>query len=251
MSHLDPVYEDAFFADTYDDFNPWSASDDLCLSMAHEAGGSILDLGCGTGMLARRLAADGLTVVGADPSEQMLRVARSRPGAERVTWVQSDGQSLDLPQRFDLIYMTGHAFQALLTDDDAVALLRTAGAHLAADGRFVLETRNPAVRAWESWTPGQTRTVVQSSIHGPIESYDETVADERSGIVALTGHCRLLRTGEERIGHGHLRFIEWAHLDDLLVRAGLTPIAWYGDWDRGPLLPDSKEIIAVTRRSDG
>src|SRR5262249_35445843 len=118
----DEIFESRSFAALYDHFNPWSASDDFYLAQAREAGGRILDLGCGTGMLARRIAAAGLAVIGVDPAEGMLQVARSRPGADKVTWVHGDGQSLRLPERFDLAYMTGHAFQALLTDADAVAV---------------------------------------------------------------------------------------------------------------------------------
>ena len=76
----------------------------------------------------------------------MLGVARARPGAEAVTWVHSDGQSLRLAPRFDLITMTGHAFQALLSDEATVALLAAAARHLKSEGRFAFETRNPAQR---------------------------------------------------------------------------------------------------------
>ena len=93
----------------------------------------------------------GFEVTGADPSLSMLAVARSREGTERVRWVHATGQDLDLAQRFALIYMTGHAFQALLTDEDAVAVLRNAGRHLAPGGRLAFDTRNPAVREWLTW----------------------------------------------------------------------------------------------------
>jgi len=125
------VFEEEFFASLYDCLNPWSASDDFYVDRAVEAGDPVLDLGCGTGMLASGIASKGLSVTAADPAEAMLRVARSRPGGAKVHWIQSDGQGLRLPHRFRFIYMTGHAFQQLLTDDDAVALLRAAAAHLA------------------------------------------------------------------------------------------------------------------------
>ena len=131
---VDEVFENPFFASLYDHFNAWDVCDDFYLKLALEIGGSVLDLGCGTGLLACRIAQDGLTVAGADPADGMLRVARSRPGAERVAWIKAAGQTLRLPQRFDLIYMTGHAFQALLTDDDAVAVLRNVRDHLTPGG---------------------------------------------------------------------------------------------------------------------
>jgi ubiquinone/menaquinone biosynthesis C-methylase UbiE len=128
------VFEEDFFASLYDCLNPWSVSDDFYVKQAVRLGGPVLDLGCGTGMLACSLAAKNLEVTGVDPAEAMLRIARSRVDGDKVTWIQSDGQSLRLPQRFNFIYMTGHAFQQLLNDDDAVAVLRTAAHHLKAEG---------------------------------------------------------------------------------------------------------------------
>ena len=65
------------------------------------------DLGCGTGLLACRIAEERLTVTGVDPAEGMLGVARSRPGAGRVSWIKSKARRMRLPERFDFIYMTG------------------------------------------------------------------------------------------------------------------------------------------------
>jgi SAM-dependent methyltransferase len=242
-------YDDDFSASIYDDFNPWSASDDFYLQKAREIGGSVLDVGCGTGMLACRIAAEGFKVVGVDPAEAMLAVARSRPGSERVTWVRSEGQGVRLPQRFELAYMTGHAFQSELTDAEIVALLKNVADHLGRDGRFVFETRNPACMPWLRWTPDQTRAVVQTCRYGPIEQVYDAVADMTTGVIDVVEHSRILDTGEERRGTGRLRFVSADHLATLLAQSGLTPLEWHGDWAGGPFLPTSEEIIVVTRRA--
>ena len=182
--------------------------------------------------------------------KRTLKRARARPGAEAVTWLQSDGQSLNLTRRFDLIYMTGHAFQALLSDEAAMALLVAAVRHLAPEGRFIFETRNPARRAWLTWTPDATREVVRTAAQGRVEAFYDAIAEPDTGIVRIAQHCRFLDQGFERIGRSRIRFIEQDHLAALLARAGLAPLAWYGDWDRGPCTPGSKEIIAGTRRAD-
>ena len=250
MTEAVDVFDDALLASVYDDLNPWAAGDDFYLGLARESGGGVLDLGCGTGRLACRIAAEGCEVVGVEPAAGMLGVARARPGAEAVTWVQSDGQDLNLTRHFDLIYMTGHAFQALLSDAAAVALLAAAARHLKPEGQFAFETRNPARQAWLSWTPDATREVVRTAAQGRIEACYDAVAEADTGIVRIAQHCRFLDQDLERIGRSRIRFIARDHLEGLLLRAGLAPLAWYGDWDRGPCTPASKEIIAITRQAD-
>jgi hypothetical protein len=44
-----------------------------------------------------------------------------------------------------------------------------------------------------------------------------------------------------------LRFMGQDQVAAFLRGAGLTPVAWYGDWDRSPLSLASPEIIAVAR----
>ena len=245
---IDDYFDEYEFAELYDHFNGWMAGDEFYLALAREIGGPVLDLGCGTGMLACRIAAEGLDVTGADPADGMLRVARARPGAERVRWIKCRGQGLDLGRRFDLIYMTGHAFQMLLTDEDAVALLRAVANHLSERGRFAFDTRNPLAEEWRQWTFERDRTVVATERHGRVEEAADASHDPATGIVSLTHRHRFLDRGTERIGHSRIRFIERDHLARLIAKAGLTLSACYGDWDRQPFTPNSREIIAVAGR---
>jgi len=246
----DEVFEDSLFASLYDHFNGWDICDDFYLGLARtlKSGAHVLDLGCGTGLLACRIAEEGFSVTGVDPAEGMLSVARARAGAERVCWVRSAGQAMRLPQRFDLIYMTGNAFQALLTDEDAIAVLRTAHDHLADDGRLAFETRNPARQAWLSWTPDKRRSAVTAD-HSEVEEFFDTKADPNTGIVDLAAHYRFADTGKTIIGRSRIRFVDLDHLRRLLAAANLAPVAWYGDWDRSPLTETSREFIVVARRS--
>jgi SAM-dependent methyltransferase len=246
----DEVFEDSLFASLYDHFNAWDVCDDFYFGLARtlNSGAHVLDLGCGTGLLACRIAEEGFAVTGVDPAQGMLGVARARPGGERVSWVESVGQTMRLPQRFDFIYMTGHAFQALLTDGDAIAALRTACDHLADDGMLAFETRNPARKAWLSWTPDKRRSAVTAD-HGEVQEFFETKADPATGIVDLAAHYRFAGSGKTIIGRSRIRFIDLDHLKRLLAAAGLTPVAWYGDWDRSPLTETSREFIVVARRS--
>ena len=250
MTESVDLFDDALLASVYDDLNPWGAWDDFYLGLARESGRAVLDLGCGTGRLACRVAAEAIEVVGAEPAAGMLGRARDRPGGEAVTWIESDGQGLNLIRRFDLIYMTGHAFQALLSDDDAVALLAAAARHLAPGGRFAFETRNPARQAWLGWSPEATREVVETAAQGRVETCYDAELEGESGIVRIAQHCRFLDRGMTRIGRSRIRFIGRDHLEGLLTLAGLVANAWYGDWSRGPCTREAKEIIAIARRAD-
>lgn len=239
------VYDDPRLAALYDYFNPWDQQDDFYLGWARRLGGPVLDLGCGTGRLAARIAEEGFEVVGAEPAAGMIGVARSRAGGERVEWVQTSGEALDLGRRFKLIYMTGHAFQAVPTDEEATALLASVARHLEPEGRFIFETRNPADAAWERWEG--PRAEVASEEYGRMyEDYeiDDSEAPDR---ISMTHHIHLVDRGEELVGHSRLRFPSKELVEAQFVEAGLELVEWYGDWDGSPLLDDSAEMIAVTR----
>jgi SAM-dependent methyltransferase len=244
------LYSDKATARLYDHFNPWGADNEFYLALARETGGPVLDLGCGTGLAASRIAAEGFQVVGADPAASMLAIARSRPGSAQVAWVHAAGQALNRPERFALIYMTGHAFQALLSDEAAVAVLRNAGRHLAPGGRLAFDTRNPLARAWLRWTPAEWREQVEIPGEGRVEETGEAAHDPATGIVTIRHLYRWLDRGFERRALSRVRFIDRPHLVRLMEEAGLVPVAFYGWWDWSPFLPESREIIAVAVRAD-
>ncbi len=56
MVPADEIFSDPAFARLYDAFNLWGPGDDFYLALARKLGGGVLDLGCGTGMLACRIA---------------------------------------------------------------------------------------------------------------------------------------------------------------------------------------------------
>jgi ubiquinone/menaquinone biosynthesis C-methylase UbiE len=59
-------------------------------------GGTIVDVGCGTGTLAIALAAGGAQVIGVDPDAEVLALARAKPGAHAVQWREGSATALPL-----------------------------------------------------------------------------------------------------------------------------------------------------------
>lgn len=230
-------------AATYDAINPAEGDYDFYVRLAGDKPLAILDMGSGTGRLSLKLAARGHRVTGADPAPGMMLAARAKPGAEAVTWVAGDAASLALATRFDLIVMTGHVFQVFLEDDDIRAALSNLRRHLAPGGRIAFETRNPAVREWESWTPALTREQIAVPDIGPVTvHYDMTGADDR--FVHFDTHFDF-GDGDKVVAPTTLRIMDQATLARLLAESGLKPLDWFGDWDHSPFRPDSPEIIVV------
>lgn len=173
----DRLYHDPDLADFYDLENGWERSPDFafCQALAADAA-SVLDLGCGTGELAVALAG-GRTVVGVDPAPAMLAIARAKPSAENATFIEGDARTLRLGRRFDLVLLTGHAFQVFLTVDDRRAALATIAAHLAPGGRFVFDSRNPACREWEEWGPQASLRPVEHPRFGTVAAWNDATHD--------------------------------------------------------------------------
>jgi len=66
------------------------------------AGGRVLDVGAGTGDMSLALLRSwpGSTVVAVEPTVEMMRVGRRKPGADEVHWAQGDGLRLPFPDGY-------------------------------------------------------------------------------------------------------------------------------------------------------
>lgn len=241
---VDHAYEEPLLAGLYDVLNPWGPGDDYYLELVMPAR-SVLDLGCGTGQLLRRAAAEGHpgVLVGVDPAAAMLAEAARDIGP--VTWLRGDARTVDVGRRFELVTMTGHTFQVFLTDDDVRTVLSNVWRHLEPDGRFAFETRNPAAKAWERWIPEHSRVRVDAPSGESVEVAHELERTIEPDLVEFTSTCRFAGGSDPLISRSKLRFIDPDHLRTLLEDVGLRIDGWFGDWDRTPITPCSPEVIVV------
>jgi SAM-dependent methyltransferase len=241
----DRLYRDRTLVQFYDLDNPWGTDLEYCQELAAEAS-SVLDLGCGTGQFLSRLIG-GVTAVGVDLAAAMLDVARARPGGDRVTWVEADARSVRLDRRFDLIVLTGHAFQVFLTPEDQQAVIDTIAAHLVPGGRFVFDSRNPDLAAWRDWTPETARWQLEHPRLGGVEAWNDVQQDASTGIVTYETHYRVIEDGRHFTTASKIAFPSQRAISDMLDSAGLLVERWLGDWQGTEFAPGSEEIIPVGR----
>jgi SAM-dependent methyltransferase len=245
---IPPVREpDATFADPrqavlYDFFNGDRSDLDAYVGIAHEVRARhVVDVGCGTGSLAVRLAELGLSVTGVDPAGASLDVARAKPNGELVTWIHGDATALvGLVSAADLALMTGNAAQVFVLDEDWYATLGAIRACLRPGGWFVFETRRSEVRDWETWerTPSPVtmpdgRTAVVSC----------TVTEVAPPFVTFAGSMAV--AGEILRSTSTLRFRERDELERDLSRHGFTVV----DVREAPDRP-GQEMVFLARVGD-
>lgn len=240
----DAHYDDPRLAAIYDLGNGWSEDSDYYLALAGTAPCRVLDIGCGTGIITDAIAARGHAVVGADPSPGMLAVARTKPQGDAIRWVESDAQSLDLGETFDLIIMTGHAFQTLAADADIAAAAASIKRHLAHNGRAVFESRNPLI----DWPSRWAYAVTLETRQGPVRETREFLGVD-AGCMTFDLRYRF-PDGAELVSRSVLRFAARDTIETLFRTAGLVPDRVCGDWDGSPFdAASSDEMIFHMRHA--
>ncbi|MFD6416243.1 class I SAM-dependent methyltransferase [Streptomyces sp. NPDC060194] len=238
----DENFRDPRWAALYDPLDPDRRDLDAYLAMAEEFGArSVLDIGCGTGVLALLLAARGLDVVGVDPATASIAVARAKSSSEAVRWVVGDATALP-PLQVDLATLTGNAAQAIVDPPTWHATLRAAFAALRPGGHLVLETRDPARRAWQEWTRSASYAETDVPAAGGRVAHWVELISVHLPLVTFRGTA-VLPDGETLTSTSTLRFRDRDELSHDLTTHGftLTPVR------DAPDRP-GREFVFVARR---
>lgn len=234
------------FQAAYDELNP--ADDDYwfyAALAASAAASRAVDLGCGTGTMARMLARGGASVTAVDPDPEMLRVARSGDHEGRVSWRLGRSDILESGSA-EFAVMSGHVAQVFTEEDAWLAVLRDLHRALVPGGLLAFESRNPGARKWESWTRELTLRTVETP-EGSVEFWHETAAVALP-LVSYDTLTRNLSNDEATTSRDVLAFRDEQALRASVEHAGFEVGHVYGNWSRTSPAVTSPELIVIARK---
>src|SRR5438045_3785448 len=216
---------------------------------ARSLGGPLLDLACGTGRMALRLAKLGYQVTGVDITPEMIDWARQKAARQGVSieWVVADARTFQLQKQFPFIYMLENVFQFFLSREDQEAMLARVREHLLPEGCFLFETRNPNPRNLVLGRRPEPETFTLPD-GGQLVITEQHSYDPMTQIQHYTRHLTFLHPGgqqEEKTLGTALRYVIPQEMEALLFYNGLKIRSCYGNWQQEPLTATSPAIIYV------
>jgi SAM-dependent methyltransferase len=207
--------------------------DRIVRATALEPGMRVLDVPCGTGRIAKRLAARGLDVVGVDITDRFLDEAR----AAGLTVEPADMRALPFEDEFDVVVCMWGSF-GYFDDDGNITQARAACRALRPGGRYLIDV------------PGAESIFVRFRERDWFTAGDTDVLEERSYAVG-TGRMEtdwiFVREGERTVQRSSIRIYTVRELSDLLAEAGFTSFSPLDD-DLAPYAIGSRRLWMVATK---
>jgi SAM-dependent methyltransferase len=230
---------------------------EMYLALAAASDGPILELACGTGRVCVPLAAAGHEVVGVDNDPDMLARAQRRwdaidksGPAGSLRLVEADMLELALDEQFGLVILALNTLLLLPERAAQQRVLETIAAHIAKDGRAVIDVWLPVPDDLALYDGRIVLDWVRRD-----EELDEWVAKmtaasyaPASGTAMITSFFDAWRDAEApRRTHraDEVKFVGWSELLSMLDRAGLEAQITAGDYELTGIEPDSDRLVVV------
>jgi ubiquinone/menaquinone biosynthesis C-methylase UbiE len=226
-------------------------------NVAINAGGEVLELGCGTGRVALPLGRAGISLTGIDRSEPMLararrRVSRSRL-ARHVRLIRGDIRDLPFrPSAFSLVMAPYGLLQSLLRERDLTATLSAVHRVLQPGGTFGVELVAD-LPAWEEYRQRVSLKGWKQRKGGTHVTLVETVKQDRARHLTIFEQEFTERRGRHKTSKTFaltFRTLSVPQMARRLTKAGFEVTATLGDYRGGPWDPRAEVWIILAKRSE-
>jgi SAM-dependent methyltransferase len=255
-SELHPAIYDAMSASI-------PGGDDVAFyrSLAEQAGGPVVELGCGTGRVAIPLAEAGFDVTGIDRSAGMLARARMKTEAlppdvgGRLRFIEGDFEHGIVGDTYGLAFAAARVFMFVLEPDDQLRLLAALRDRLRPGGLMAIDVFDPRFDLIGPDAPpfrSDRGTFLNPETGRPVRL---TVLDRSNDPVRqrFTEHWEFAELDE--LGHPIRTDVEaltlrWTfrhEMHHLLVRAGFEPVAEYSDYAGSPPAYAGEQVWVARR----
>lgn len=208
-------------------------------------GGSVLELGLGTGRLAIPLQVAGVDITGIEASQAMLKQLRQDPVGRQIPVVEGDFaqlETLGLQRLFRLIFISLETLPLLADGEKQLQCIQGVANHLEPGGFFAVDLGmpNPARFTRDQATVASIvnhdRSVLELSHHDPLKQTIQT-------------QFVFLRGGENVDLRPQVSRYIWPAELDLMARiANLELHQRSQDWHGTPLANGATRYISIYRR---
>lgn len=200
----------------------------------------ILDLACGFGRHANRLAALGHSVTGIDVTQGFLDIAHAN--AQKlglsVDYRQLDMRSIDFESTFDRVLLLFTAFGYFNDEENKQVLVKIARA-LKPGGLLAFDI------------PNRDMTMKTLPPAVVVEKGKDLMIN-RNSFDMLNGRWLnqriIIRDGVRRDKPFSIRLYNPTEIRDLVQSAGLESVQFLGDWDASPLTPETRKMVVLARK---
>jgi SAM-dependent methyltransferase len=227
------------------------------IETGREAGGPVLDLGCGTGRVLLPLLEAGTDADGVDLYEPMLERAKQKAAAKgfRPRLVVSDMRDLSMPRRYARIILAFNTFAHADTTDAQLSTLRRCHNHLQPGGAAVLHMSYPGPRYWAEpdGEPVMEIETVRAGDGHRFQMWDTRFKDvvrqsQRSEIEIRELDAAGAPAALHRF-HATQRWVYRFELELMFRLAGFARWEVFGGFAREPLERGDQQIIAWAWRT--
>ncbi|MDK2870525.1 MAG: hypothetical protein PWP39_1760 [Pyrococcus sp.] len=201
----------------------------------------ILDLACGFGRHAIKLAELGHEVVGVDIMDGFLEIARKTAEEKgvNVKFMKGDMREINFEEEFDVVLLLYTSF-GYFSDEENFKVLQNVYKALKPNGLFCLDV------------PNKDFVVKHLSPYSVLEKGDDLMID-MSSFDVLTGrmHVRriIIRNNQRKAVEYSLRIYTYTELSEMLKRAGFKIEKVYGGFDGRALSLNAPRMIVIARKT--
>jgi len=200
----------------------------------------ILDLACGYGRHANRLAALGHQMTGVDLMPGFLEIARMNAAARgvQVDYRQGDMRQINFVEEFDRVMILFSAFGYFEDEENLLVLKRVAQA-LKPGGLFIMDSPN-------------RDTFLRNFLPFVVTEKGSDLMIDRLSLDSLNGRWLnrriIIRNGVRKDKPFSIRVYNATELRLLIAQTGLEVYRMYGGWDGAPVTGEARRLVVVAKK---